>query len=223
MPKQTIYMWIDFTSPYSYLAFTNLRKAISDLKRKDFRIDPKTFQVYPDFNPEKPEQTKAFKKISTEEKKVFDSSTVHKMVKQAGLRYEFKNIIPLNTIHPHKLLQLAKTYDDNYEVAIDLVKLLFLNYWSKGKDISNPDELLKISKAAGMTGNDTSQVFEASKYLEMVFLDEQEGLDHDIEGVPFIIFPNGEMVSGVASIDQFKKIIKEIPVLVEPEIEIIEE
>lgn len=208
--KQTIYLWIDFTSPYAYLAYANLKKAISESKRKDLIINLKSYQIEPDLNPFDGNKLKALKKRLKNEKKIFETPKISAMVKTVGLRFEFKEVEPINTIHPHRLLQLAKTYDDDFVLANDLARVLFLNYWSKNKNISLENELLKISNGAGMDEKVVNSVFNSDKYLDMVFLDEQEAIAADVQGVPFFFLPNKTKLSGVPTIEQLKKLLKEI-------------
>lgn len=211
--KQVISMWIDFTSAYSYLAYTNLKKALNQTKRYDLIIELKSYQMLPDFDSQNSHQVQGFKKLLHDDQKTFENPKLTQMLKSNGLKLEFKNVKPLNTIDAHRLLHLAKTLDPSFDLTNDLARVFFLNYWSKNKNLASESELLKISHGAGIEQKLVKEVFATNDYLKAVFLDEQEGINQDIQGVPFIVFPNQEKLLGTCSVEQLKRIIREIKLI----------
>ncbi|MCL8211429.1 hypothetical protein LD125_00453 [Mesoplasma sp. JKS002658] len=211
--KQVISMWIDFTSAYSYLAYTNLKKALNQTKRYDLIIELKSYQMLPDFDSQNSHQVQGFKKLLHDDQKTFENPKLTQMLKSNGLKLEFKNVKPLNTIDAHQLLHLAKTLDPSFDLTNDLARVFFLNYWSKNKNLASESELLKISHGAGIEQKLVKEVFATNDYLKAVFLDEQEGINQDIQGVPFIVFPNQEKLLGTCSVEQLKRIIREIKLI----------
>lgn len=211
--KQVISMWIDFTSAYSYLAYTNLKKALNQTKRYDLIIELKSYQMLPDFDSQNSHQVQGFKKLLHDNQKTFENPKLTQMLKSNGLKLEFKNVKPLNTIDAHQLLHLAKTLDPSFDLTNDLARVFFLNYWSKNKNLASESELLKISHGAGIEQKLVKEVFATNDYLKAVFLDEQEGINQDIQGVPFIVFPNQEKLLGTCSVEQLKRIIREIKLI----------
>ncbi|MCL8213428.1 hypothetical protein LD119_00356 [Mesoplasma sp. JKS002660] len=211
--KQVISMWIDFTSAYSYLAYTNLKKVLNQTKRYDLIIELKSYQMLPDFDSQNSHQVQGFKKLLHDDQKTFENPKLTQMLKSNGLKLEFKNVKPLNTIDAHQLLHLAKTLDPSFDLTNDLARVFFLNYWSKNKNLASESELLKISHGAGIEQKLVKEVFATNDYLKAVFLDEQEGINQDIQGVPFIVFPNQEKLLGTCSVEQLKRIIREIKLI----------
>ena len=72
---------------------------------------------------------------------------------------------------------------------------------------------MKVSHGVGIEKKLIKEVFANNHYLKAVFLDEQEGIDQDIQGVPFLVFPNQEKLLGAGSVDQLKRIIKGIKLI----------
>lgn len=211
--KQVILMWIDFTSAYSYLAYTNLKKALNQTKRDDLIVELKSYQMFPDFDAQNPTQVQEFKKLIACDQKTFENLKLTQMIRSNGLTLDFKKVKPLNTIDTHQLLHLAKTLDPTFGLTNALARIFFWNYWTKNKDLASEVELLKVSHGVGIEKKLIKEVFANNHYLKAVFLDEQEGIDQDIQGVPFLVFPNQEKLLGAGSVDQLKRIIKGIKLI----------
>jgi len=169
--------------------------------------------MLPDFDSQNSHQVQGFKKLLHDNQKTFENPKLTQMLKSNGLKLEFKNVKPLNTIDAHQLLHLAKTLDPSFDLTNDLARVFFLNYWSKNKNLASESELLKISHGAGIEQKLVKEVFATNDYLKAVFLDEQEGINQDIQGVPFIVFPNQEKLLGTCSVEQLKRIIREIKLI----------
>ncbi|ATZ16986.1 disulfide bond formation protein DsbA [Williamsoniiplasma luminosum] len=204
MIKNRIQLWIDFNSPLAYLMFKNLNKALLSLKNKKFEVEYKTFQVDPDFDNTKDYEISRFQNNVENAKKVLEKPKIKTMLKTHAIHINFDDIKPANTLEAHRLMH---AYKDN-EFQTDIINVIFLANFIHGLDISEVQTLIKITaQIDDINPRTIRNMYGTNKFLSDITADESLAIEHDIEQVPYIIFPNETAVQGILSVQE---IIKEL-------------
>lgn len=204
--NKIIEAWIDFTSPFSYLGVRNLEKALKLTNREDLIISYRTFQIDPEFNNLQNQDVKDFNKFLIQQKDLLDYPQVKNLIQQTGILFDFKKIIPVNTLNAHCLIHLEQRL--NKTQSSEIVGILFHAFWSSGIDISDIEILKQIANSAGV---DEQLVIEATndkQILNEILKDEHEATDYGVSAVPHFRFPNGDQLQGLITIEQALELIK---------------
>ncbi|AVP49655.1 DsbA family oxidoreductase [Williamsoniiplasma luminosum] len=202
MIKNRIQLWIDFNSPLAYLMFKNLNKALLSLKNKKFEVEYRTFQVDPDFDNTKDYEISRFQNSVENAKKVLEKPKIKTMLKNHAIHINFDNIKPANTLEAHRLMH---AYKDN-EFQADIINVIFLANFIHGLDISDVQTLIKITaQIDDINPRTIRNMYGTNKFLSDITADESLAIEHDIEQVPYIIFPNETAVQGILSVQEIVK------------------
>ena len=114
--------------------------------------------------------------------------------KQFGLDYHFENVkVAVNTMPAHELMELAPA-----EKRVELMDALMTEYFERGTNIGEPDELLRISES--VLGKDVTDALATALRVQekepAVSAMIQEVQQAGISSVPFTIIDGKYAVNG---------------------------
>jgi predicted DsbA family dithiol-disulfide isomerase len=112
-----------------------------------------------------------------------------------------------NSFDAHRLLHLAGTLDAGLQRR--LKGELFKAYFSEGRNISDPAELLAVAAVAGMPPVETRAVLESNRYADDVRAAEQEWQRLGISSVPAVILDQRLLVPGGQPVDVFEQALRQ--------------
>ncbi len=112
-----------------------------------------------------------------------------------------------NSFDAHRLLHLAGTLDAGLQRR--LKGELFKAYFTEGRNISDPAELLAVAAVAGMPPVETRAVLESNRYAEHVRAAEQEWQRLGISSVPAVILDQRLLVPGGQPVDVFEQALRQ--------------
>lgn len=120
--------------------------------------------------------------------------------KDEGIDFNFNRIERTpNTLDAHRLICLAGKEDCQDAV----VEALFLAYFTKGRDISNPQTLLDVIAEARLDRCKAEAMLNSDEALEAIRADEELYRGYHLDGVPFFRINEKIMLSGAQQPDTF--------------------
>ena len=198
-----INIWSDIRCPFCYIGKRKFELALEQFQHKDkveviwrsFQLDP-GLKTQPETNVL--DYLAKIKGITREQ-----AGQMHEHVKEVaqevGLTFNFEKSVLANSLNGHRLIQLAKA-NDLGDVAEEL---LFKAHFTDGKNIDDPETLLRIGTAIGLVEQDVRRVLRSDDFKEEVKADELLGRSIGIRGVPFFIFNDKYALSGAQSPEIF--------------------
>ena len=195
---KTIEYYFDFLSPYSYLSWQWVRDSDSYLEKNGYRWDYKPvvlgsiIQHY---------ETKGPAEIASKRDYLFKDCD--RFSKQHDFSFEVPAVLPFNSLYPLRLALSSLSGAQQSEV----IELLFLNSWGKGKDISEPSELSKILNDAGHPGEKWLEDIGQKEVRRQLKDNVKDALSKGVFGLP-AFFVNNELFWGNDSIPSLKLFIE---------------
>jgi protein disulfide-isomerase len=203
--KMKVEIWSDIACPFCYIGKKNYEKAISEFARaSDIELEWHSFQLDPTIPEEGDdgidmasylEQRKGMPKFKVEE--MF--ANIRKIGKDADIEFNFDKAVIANTIHAHRLLQLAKTKGLSNEAE----EVLFKAYFTDGKDIGSRETLKSLGLNIGLSEIDLDRVLNSDEFSYEVNQDIREAANIGVQGVPFFVFNRRYGVSGAQPVGVF--------------------
>lgn len=208
-----ILIWSDFICPFCYIGEKRLKDALADLGlSKEFTISYRAFEL----NRHAPKETEdsiqellAKKYSMTLEDAMKKIDEINRAGNESGLVMNYGTAKSSNTLDAHRLMRLAQEVYGN-EVANKLADQLFLAYFTENRRLSDHEVLEQCAVNAGMPTEEISRVLNSDRFVKQVRNDENEAEALGVRGVPFIVFNGKVAVPGALSVDDFKKVIKEV-------------
>lgn len=198
-------MWMDFVCPYSYLGKAKFEKALENFSNKqNVEIIYKSFELNP--NASKAYHGTMSELLSKEyglssEQIQENNERLTSEAKELGLVYNLEKAIPVNTFYAHRLLQYSKEIGKDSE----LVSVIFKAYFTDGKNISDIDILVEISKEVGLEEEAIREILNSTKYTDRVQKDEKESQDIGVDVVPYFLVNKKYNVAGAQSIETIRE------------------
>lgn len=201
-------IWSDIVCPFCYIGKRRFEKALASFSQKDkVEVVYRSFQLDPDMKPEKGISVSQYlsekKGIPLEQAREMNEY-VTGMAKEEGLVFDFGKAVISNTLLAHRLLQLAK----QHHVQVQVKEKLMAAYFTEGKDIGDPVQLVQIGESAGLKGEDINAIFGNDKYAEEVETDQYMAQQLRVQGVPFFVFDNKYAVSGAQAVSVFSEVMQ---------------
>lgn len=175
---------------------TQFRKALAEFPAKgsievvwhSFQINPKlTYRPDISFY-----DYVAELKGQTREWSVQVHKTLVEAARNAGLDYRLDHAKITNSLHAHRLIQLAKKYN----LTNELEERFFRAYFTEGALLSDHKTLLSLATEVGLQPAEVKQVLESDLYNADVHQDAQRVRQMGATGVPFFVFNQTQAVSG---------------------------
>ncbi len=196
-------IWSDIMCPFCYIGKRKFENALEQFSNKnDIKIHWRSFQLNPAL--ETDNTRNVYEYLAEKKGWTLDySKSVHKQMsetaKQVGLDYNFDTSIPANSFNAHRLSHLAAKY--NLQDAVE--ELLFLAYFTEGKNIDDLETLVEIGTEAGLPGDEVYNTLTTDEYANKVQQDISKAQQIGVRGVPFFVFDNKYAVSGAQGSEVF--------------------
>ena len=194
MNEIKIDIWSDIACPWCYVGEKIFNQVLIKFKEKypKIKVNPIFHAYMIDQNTDKEGE-----EYLSYNKRRWGSDNWTKQLKSIGKKYgaNFNDwkIWP-NTLLGHKLIMEANKKGKGNEILEEVFKYCY----EMGKNVSQEKTLNGIGNKFGITdwNNDEN--------LKLVLLDEKKGKkQYGINGVPFFIFPNNEVIEGAAKPEMF--------------------
>lgn len=205
-------LWLDFSCPYCYIGKHNLDIALNEISpavRQQIAVNYRSFELDPDvegqvFTDVYAQLAHKYHASADKVKQMTDLAT--RMGVEAGLTLDFDKVIPVNTFKAHQLMQYAQRQETG---GVMLVESLYQAYFTWGMDINDEDTLCQLAQAAGLDAEQCRGALSTDTYEKAVRLDEIKAQQLQINSIPFFIFDNQLVVTGVQPIEAFLQVIGE--------------
>lgn len=202
--KIQIDIWSDIVCPFCYVGKKKIEKAINELNAQDnVKITWHSFQLDPSFPKGSSSPTMAYlakhKGIPLEQVKMM-SSQLASQGKNYGIDFQFENSKSFNTWDAHRLIQWAESMGKSNE----LKEAFMLNYFTKGTDLSQTENLLLVVQEIGLSKNEAKRILDSDEFSSDVSLDIKQAQQIGIRGVPFFILNKKSSISGAQEDQVFK-------------------
>ena len=142
MKANYIEFYFDCSSPWTYLAFTEI---VSLSKRHELKIDWKPILVGGVFNTVN-QDVYEFRKKPNSLKLNYSNNDLHLWAKVRGISINFPEVFPVNSVKAMRGCLFAMKENKLAEFSNNV----FRAYWSEGLDISQQDTLLDIAKNSNL-------------------------------------------------------------------------
>ncbi|ANF52872.1 disulfide bond formation protein DsbA [Chryseobacterium glaciei] len=199
-----IQVWSDIMCPFCYIAKKNFEQALADSSFKDeVEVEWKSFQLDPSLK-----ESSGILSISEYmmNRKGFSKAHLDQFLNQlkdmgrnAGVTFNYDQVIAADTFPAHKLLHLAK---ENGK-ADAMEEALFEAHFVNGKNIAAIDFLVFLAEQLGLDKEKARKVLAEDDYNYEVKQDIMEAQNLGITGVPYYLLDGKYAVSGAQPVELF--------------------
>lgn len=205
-----IEVWSDFVCPFCYIGKRRLEQALEEFGHQD-KIDVsfKSFELQPHLPSDKNvsiHEMLAKKMNTTPEQAKAMNQQVIASAATVGLDYQFDEMKQTNTLDAHRLVKYADSVGKGGELTERLLSAHFLESKFLGED----EALLDLAAEVGLNREEVSKILSSSDYLDAVRMDQQEGQQLGVQGVPFFVFNRKYAISGAQPHDAFVQTLKKV-------------
>lgn len=203
-------IWSDVMCPFCYIGKRNFENALAGFEGKEnVEVEWKSFQLDPtiphdlDFKGDI-YQYLAEKKGWSYEQSVQMHKQVVDMAAGVGLKYNFENARPANSLKAHLVIQLAKSKG----LGDEMEEVLFRAYFTEGRDFGDVEQLKSLGASIGLAINDIEAALRSETLVEKVNTEIQEGQQLGLTGVPFFVVNRKYGVSGAQPTEAFVQVLE---------------
>lgn len=200
----------DVVCPWCAIGYKRLSLAIDELDIKD-KVDI-TWHPF-ELNPNMPREGKNADeylkdKLNLTEKQLREKrNSVTQLGKESGFKFNYtKDMLKLNTLNAHILLNYAKKYDKQTQLKVRLQEA----YFGEGKNISSRDVLYKELQAVGLNADEAIKRLDDAKEVEMVRNEEAFWKDRGVYAIPTMVFDNKIARMGANKVETYKEILTQL-------------
>jgi protein disulfide-isomerase len=201
-------IWSDVRCPFCYIGKKKFETALNKFPHKDnveviwhsFQLDP-GMQTQPGKNAY--DYFSEAKGLSRPQA-VGMHNRAALIGREAGLTFNFDNLVVANSFNAHRFIQLAKTKG----LANDAEEQLFKAYFTEGKNIDDTATLAQIGISIGIDAKEAAEALTSGAFAAEVERDESAARTIGIRGVPFFVFNYQHAVSGAQSPDTFLQVLE---------------
>jgi protein disulfide-isomerase len=203
--KMKVEILSDIACPFCYIGKKNYEKALEKFAdASNIEIEWYSFQLDPTIPMEGNDGVNMTTYL--EQRKGMPASQIQDMFghigemgRNVGIVFNFDKAVIANTIHAHRLLQLAKTKGLSNEAE----EILFKAHFTDGVDIGSLVELKSLGLTIGLEETDLDRVLNSDDFSYEVNQDIREGANIGVQGVPFFVFNRRYGISGAQPVDAF--------------------
>jgi len=196
-------IWSDVMCPFCYIGKRRFENALEHFGHKnDIEIEWKSFQLNPNMKTDPSVNINQYladiKGWDLDQAKSMNAH-VTGMAAEVGLKYDFDKAIVANSFNAHRLSHLAKKHG----LGEAAEEALFKAYFTEGKNIDDPDTLIKLGISIGLNADELKQTLNSNAFAGDVKHDITEAQQLGIQGVPFFVFNNKYGISGAQAVSVF--------------------
>lgn len=205
-----IEVWSDFVCPFCYIGKRRLEQALEEFDQKDkVEVSFKSFELQPHLPSDKNvtiHEMLAKKMNMTPEQAKAMNNQVIASAATVGLAYQFDDMKQTNTLDAHRLVKFAESVGKGGELTERLLSAHFL----ESQFLGEHETLLDLAYEVGLNREEASKVLTSSDYLDEVRMDQQEGQQLGVQGVPFFVFNRKYAISGAQPHEAFVQTLKKV-------------
>jgi 2-hydroxychromene-2-carboxylate isomerase len=180
---KTVDFYFDLSSPYSYLAATQL-PALTARHDVDVRWKPIVLAaVFKAADNHMPAQSPP--------KARYMLHDLERWAKKYGVPFTMNSRFPMNTIKPERLVLAAEPTGR----ATDLALALFRAMWVDDRDIASADEMRAIAQSLGLDGDALLAAIETPAVKDKLRANTDEAIAREVFGAPSFLY-RGELYWG---------------------------
>ncbi len=204
-----IEIWADYACPFCYIGKTTLDQAIEKLGiKEDVEIVYKAFQLDPNAPKVSTENTithlsKKYRVPYSEAEKMVNNVVLHG--KNVGLDLRFDQVNETNTLDAHRLTKLV----GKSNVTNELNKALYEAHFTKGINIAEFDNLIKIGESVGLDSKSMKELLSSNQFETEVKRDIEEANRKNIHAVPYFLINGRTSIKGAQSLAFFVQTLNE--------------
>ncbi len=187
MSANYVEFYFDCSSPWTYLAFTEI---LSLSYRHKLEIDWKPILVGGVFNKVN-QDVYEFRKMPNPLKLKYSNNDLNLWSKVREVSLIFPDIFPVNSVMAMRGCLFAKKQNQ----LIEFAKNIFQAYWSEGKDISQQDLLIDIVKNLNLDTEEFKKFIESQEAKDLLIKNTDELIERGGFGSP-TFFYKGKMFFG---------------------------
>ena len=201
-------VWADVVCPWCYIGRRRLEKALAqfdgtapvEVVYRSFELDP---GAPPQIDMSLDELLAAKYGLASADAHAANER-VTRLAAAEGLEFHLDRARPANTLHAHRLLQLATVRHIRPAVEERFLKA----YFTDGDSLADPETLLRLSVEAGLRDRDARHVLAGQAFTLQVRADETEAAALGADGVPFFLFDRTRTVSGAQPAEFFLNVLE---------------
>lgn len=201
-------VWSDFACPWCALGLYRLHAALSRFEHGDaVEVLHRSFEL----DPRAPAQRGQTMEQVVAAKYALDAAQVeagHQRLvalgREVGLVFAFGRVRLGNTFDAHRLARAARGTAQEPE----LIRLLFVAYFTEGRLLSDHDVLLDVAGAAGLDAGFAAAVLATGCFADDVRADELEAREREIFGVPHFLVNGAWAIPGAQDVDTMVMILR---------------
>lgn len=201
-----IEVWSDIVCPFCYIGKRNLENALKEFSEpvqvvwRSFELDPQA---------EKTQNVDLATRLAKKYGKTLDwaiamNEQVTERARAVGLDFHLDKAVPTNSFDAHRLIHLAETKTKQDKMK----ERLFRAYFTEGKNISDPSDLLLLGLEIGLEKDEIQVLLESDRFSEEVRQDERLARDLEISGVPFFVINQRFAISGAQPKEVFLEVLE---------------
>ena len=186
--KSKIEFFYDCSSPWTYLAFSEIENLVA---RQDLKLIWKPILVGGVFNSSNP-SVYASRENPVKAKQDYSTKDLQDWSKVRGLNINWPDVFPVNSVKAMR----GAFYAINKEMISEYSSRVFFSYWTEGNDISQDEVLIEIISSLGFDSQDFFSFIELDQTKELLKSNTQELIDRGGFGSPTIFIDENNMFFG---------------------------
>jgi 2-hydroxychromene-2-carboxylate isomerase len=170
-PK-TLDFYFDLSSPYSYLAVTQVPQLAA---RTGARVNYKPFPLFAIFKAtgnEMPARVPA--------KAAYMLKDLERWARHYGVPFRFSSHFPVNTLKAMRLVVVGEQQGKAADVALSA----FFAMWAEDQNLEDPKVLLEVARAAGLDPEAALAAIETQEVKDRVRANSDEAIARGVFGAP---------------------------------------
>lgn len=206
----TIEIWSDILCPFCYIGKRRFQSALDALPQRDqVEVIWRSFELDPNAKSEYGigiDELLARKYGRTLDWARDMNANLEDQARQLGLIFHMDRIIPTNSFHAHRLLQLGKSLGLQDAVS----EKLFAAYFTEGRHIGKIDSLIALAQEAGIDAGRAKGMLESNEFADAVRQDEDEAQHFGLTGVPAFVLNRKYLISGAQPTEIFSQALEKL-------------
>ena len=186
--KSKIEFFYDCSSPWTYLAFSEIENLVA---RQDLKLIWKPILVGGVFNSSNP-SVYASRENPVKAKQDYSTKDLQDWSKVRGLTINWPDVFPVNSVKAMR----GAFYAINKEMISEYSSKVFFSYWTEGNDISQDEVLNQIISSLDFDSQDFFSFIELDQTKELLKSNTQELIDRGGFGSPTIFINEKNMFFG---------------------------
>ena len=214
----TIDIWSDVMCPWCVIGYQNLTAALDELGGEvEAQIRWLPFELNPDMPPEGEESAAhiARKYGRTPEEAEAGRTMMSERARAVGFPFDYTGEGPSppsmlwNTFDAHKLLRWALA-QEGPEAQTRLKLALFAAHFQQRRRIGERGVLLDVVEEAGFDRTAAETALDDPALAEAIRAEERQAWEHNISGVPAMVFDGQFLVPGAQEPETYANVIRKV-------------